>query len=137
MQIGAVQQYDPGLAGLSGQSVAAIRDRLLRESINEFIGLAFYGPMFKMMRNSAIKGDFGHGGRGEEVFQAQLDMELASRAGKASQSSLSEAFYTRMKRASDAQHKTVSMNGQSTSVQPERMLRQLQGRDGIGVGGLL
>lgn len=72
---------------------AAQRETALRQKVDEFVGLTFYGTLMKMTRNSALKGPYGHGGRGEEVFRAQLDQELAKRAGRASSSSLNEAVY--------------------------------------------
>ena len=54
------------------------------------------GEMLKIARGSALKGEFGHGGRGEEIFAAQLDQELARRAGRGARNSLSEAIYDRL-----------------------------------------
>jgi hypothetical protein len=67
----------------------------LRKQVDEFVGITFYGTMMKAMRNSTIKGKYGHGGRGEEVFQSQLDFELASRMGRSQHNSLNEAVYRR------------------------------------------
>lgn len=134
MQIGSIGQNNAGLAAASGPSAASLRDQLLRKSIEEFVGMAFYGPLLKMMHNSAIKGEFGHGGRGEEVFQGQLDLELASRAGKASKSSLTEAFYSRMKRVGNAQHRSAPE--EIGLDRREEMLKRLEGLSIIGPGGL-
>ena len=67
--------------------------RHLRTKIDEFIGIAFYGELLKAMRNSPLKGEYGHGGRGEEVFAGQLHMELAQSAGRARSSPLTDAIY--------------------------------------------
>jgi hypothetical protein len=134
MQIGSVGQNNAGLTAANGPSAASLRDQLLRKNVDEFVGMAFYSPMLKTMHNSTIKGDFGHGGRGEEVFQGQLDMELASRAGKATQSSLSEAIYSRMKRVTDAQHGTTPQVAELN--RGEDLLERLAGLNAIGSGGL-
>ena len=55
----------------------------LREVADQVVGQIFYGTMLRQMRKSAFKGKYGHGGRGEEVFQAQLHDVLATRAGGA------------------------------------------------------
>lgn len=76
------------------------RDELLRQRVDELVGLTFYGTLLKTMRNSPLKGPYGHGGRGEEVFRGQLDLLLAQQAGRASRFSLNEAIYRRLSKAS-------------------------------------
>lgn len=71
------------------------RKAALRQMSEEMVGATFFGQMLKSSRNSPLKGTFGHGGRGEDVFGAQLDLELARRAGRGMKNSLSEAIYRR------------------------------------------
>ena len=82
-----------------GPSVAA--GRKLRTKIDEFVGIVFYGELLKAMQNNPLKGKYGHGGRGEEVFAGQLHQELAQRAGRARSSPLSDAIYKRYIRQAD------------------------------------
>jgi hypothetical protein len=49
----------------------------VRERFNQFVGETFYGQMIKAMRSTVGKPAYFHGGRGEEVFRAQLDQTLA------------------------------------------------------------
>ena len=70
----------------------------LDEAAKQIVGSVFYGTMLKTMRESEMRGNFGHGGRGEEVFAAQLDGVIAERAGKASQGGLAEFLYQRLER---------------------------------------
>jgi hypothetical protein len=81
-----------------GQSVeeAQQREKLLRQRADEFVGITFYGTLMKLMRNSSLKGPYGHGGRGEEVFGGQLDMVLAQRMGEASRFDLGQAVYRQL-----------------------------------------
>jgi Rod binding domain-containing protein len=65
----------------------------LRETADKLVGSVFYGTMLKAMRNSKIKGPYGHGGRGEEVFGAQLDGLYAEQMGRAQHSGLQQAVY--------------------------------------------
>ncbi len=74
----------------------------LREAINEVIGSVFFAPMLRTMRSSSIKGSFGHGGRGEEIFQGQLDQMLSERAGKATSFELSDVLFNRFSTAAAA-----------------------------------
>lgn len=88
-----------GPAALVGANTQQ-RQVLLRQAVDEMVGVTFFAPMLKMAHNSAIKGKYGHGGRGEEIFQGQLDLELAKRAGRGMKSGLSETIYNRyVKRA--------------------------------------
>ena len=64
----------------------------LREAVNRVVGSVFYGTLLQQMRASSLKGTYGHGGRGEEVFAAQLDQVLAERAGQAGRSNIGEAI---------------------------------------------
>jgi len=66
--------------------------RPLREAVNRVVGSVFYGTLLQQMRASSLKGTYGHGGRGEEVFAAQLDQVLAERAGQAGRSNIGEAI---------------------------------------------
>jgi hypothetical protein len=72
------------------------RKAMLHQAAEEMVGVTFFGEMLKMARSSKLKGTFGHGGRGEEVFGAQLDQELARKAGSGMNNSLSEAIYNRL-----------------------------------------
>jgi hypothetical protein len=73
--------------------LAGRQQKQLREAVDEVVGITFYGQMFKMARNDPLKGQYGHGGRGEEVFGAQLDMELARLASRRTASGLNEAIF--------------------------------------------
>lgn len=50
----------------------------VRKHFTQFVGEAFYGQMIKAMRSTVDKPAYFHGGRGEEVFQGQLDQQLAT-----------------------------------------------------------
>ncbi len=49
----------------------------LRSWFNKAIGETFFGQMIKEMRKSLDTPAYFHGGRGEEVFQQQLDQIFA------------------------------------------------------------
>ncbi len=71
----------------------APRNKQLDEATRTLVGSVFYGALLKTMRDSEMKGEIGHGGRGEEVFGAQLDAMLAERAGKATKGGLADVIY--------------------------------------------
>ncbi|MHC5110819.1 MAG: hypothetical protein ACYTHJ_13190 [Planctomycetota bacterium] len=85
--------------------------RQLKKATGEVVGSIFYGSMFKMMRDSAIKGKFGHGGRGEQAFAAQLHDIYAKRMG-AQDNGLATVLYDRL----ETQQRLVS---EQTKLQRE------------------
>ncbi|HOW72466.1 MAG TPA: hypothetical protein PKY77_17850 [Phycisphaerae bacterium] len=72
-----------------------LRQRMLRQVADELVGATFFGPMLKMARENPFKGKIGHGGRGEDMFGAQLDMALAKRASISLKTDLSDAICKR------------------------------------------
>lgn len=65
----------------------------LKQSTRQVVGSVFYGTLLKSMRDSSMKGPYGHGGRGEEVFSAQLHNLLAEKMGEATNGGLADALY--------------------------------------------
>ncbi|MBN2560367.1 MAG: hypothetical protein JXQ75_05495 [Phycisphaerae bacterium] len=84
--------------GSSSPPASAAEDRLLRQRVGEFVGDVFYGTLIRQMQASKLKGEYFHGGRGEEVFQAQLGMELAQRMGRAIDDPIANRIYEAMSR---------------------------------------
>ena len=56
----------------------------LRDAFSNFVGQTFYSQMLGSMRKTVEKPAYFHGGRGEEMFQGQLDQILAEDMTKAS-----------------------------------------------------
>ncbi len=76
---------------------------MLRKTVGEMIGATFFGSMLKMAHNSRLEGKYGHGGRGERVFRAQLDQQFAQLAGgRLSNTSLVNAICDRLCRTKGA-----------------------------------
>lgn len=80
------------------------RDAVLRERVGEFVGNVFYGTLMKQMRSSTLKGKYFHGGRGEEVFNGQLNMELAKRMGQNVADPVAKQMYESIKRFAEKQN---------------------------------
>jgi len=85
-------------AAAGGSPVERDRSAVLRETIGGAVGSVFYGTLMKTMRNSKLQGAFGHGGRGEELFAAQLHTILAERMGARSPVGLVDSLYRRLER---------------------------------------
>lgn len=67
----------------------------LRRTIQKVTGAVFYGPLLRSARSAAGANGIGRGGRGESVFQGQLDQILVDRAGEASHHSLNALLFER------------------------------------------
>ena len=84
---------------MSQESVNAVRElHRLREVTGQVVGSVFFGTLLKTMRESELKGAYGHGGRGEEIFSAQLHGILAERMGATMRTGLGNAVYDRLQR---------------------------------------
>lgn len=77
----AVDSFGTALEKSPARAASAKRADM-REKVGDLVGNIFYGTLMRQMQDSKIKGEYFHGGRGEEVFQAQLGMELAKRMGQ-------------------------------------------------------
>ena len=65
----------------------------MRETLGKVVGSVFFGTLLGAMRSSTLKGSYGHGGRGEEVFAGQLHGMLAERMGMANSYGLGEGIF--------------------------------------------
>lgn len=73
---------------------AQVREAMeVRDAFSQFVGEAFFVQMFKAMRQTVDKPAYFHGGRGEEVFQSQLDQTMAEQLTQREGSRLSEAMF--------------------------------------------
>ncbi len=68
----------------------------LRHAAEQLVGITFFQTLLQSAHNSTLKGEYGHGGRGEEIFTAQLDVIFAERAAESSRFGLVDEIYARM-----------------------------------------
>lgn len=68
-------------------------DPALHKAFGDFVGQTFYGQMLSAMRKTVGPPAYFHGGRAEEVFQAQLDQVLAEKLSDASAETFAEPMY--------------------------------------------
>ncbi len=68
----------------------------LRQAAEQLVGITFFQTLLQSAHNSTLKGEIGHGGRGEEMFTAQLDVIFAERAAASSRFGLVDEIYARM-----------------------------------------
>jgi Rod binding domain-containing protein len=72
---------------------AQSKDQALRSAFEDFVGQTLFGETLKSMRKAQRKPAYFHGGRGEEIFQQQLDQVLAEKLSHASADKLAGPMY--------------------------------------------
>ena len=77
----------------------------MKEITGQVVGSVFFGTLLKTMRDSELKGSFGHGGRGEDVFAAQLHGLYAEQAGTSLSGGLKEVLFQNL----EAQQRRISL----------------------------
>lgn len=65
----------------------------LEDAFDDFVGQTFFSHLIKTMRSSVGKPAYFHGGRTEEIFQAQLDQKFTEEISKASAKDFSEPMF--------------------------------------------
>ena len=97
MITGLTSEHAAGAAGTQDRTATRMEtaDLKLKEAAGEVVGQIFFAPLLAQMRASNLKSEFGHGGRGEEVFGAQLDSLLANEIGKSKQSPIADVIWRR------------------------------------------
>lgn len=60
------------------------KDDPARQTFQQFVGETVFGQMLASLRKTVDKAPYMHGGRAEEVFQGQLDQELAKNLAESS-----------------------------------------------------
>jgi hypothetical protein len=88
----------------------------LHAAVGAVVGTTFYGTLMKQMRETRCKGAYGHGGRGEEVFAAQLHGLLAERMGEARRDPLQKAMVHQLQRRVKATSPGHSENTAETTT---------------------
>jgi Rod binding domain-containing protein len=83
------------MTNTSVQAVSQAPIAQLRQATDKLVGSLFYGTLLRQMRSSVLKGPYGHGGRGEEVFAGQLDQLFAERMGESRTTNLTDAVVRR------------------------------------------
>jgi len=76
-----------------GGKAAASGEDATKEAFQDFVGQTLFGQMLSSMRSTIGKPAYFHGGRGEEVFQQQLDEVLVEKISDASASTVADPMY--------------------------------------------
>ena len=68
-------------------------DDPLRDAFTQFVGQTFFGAMMASMRSTVGRPAYMHGGRGEEVFQKQLDAQMVEQLTESSAESFADPMF--------------------------------------------
>jgi peptidoglycan hydrolase FlgJ len=88
--LNGIKPLRPGVASASEQLESA---QEVRDTFRKFVGEAFFGQMMKAMRSTQGKPAYFHGGRGEEVFQSQLDQVMSEHMTEASADTIADPMF--------------------------------------------
>jgi peptidoglycan hydrolase FlgJ len=80
----------------TGTGQADVDDALaVRDAFTSFVGETFFSQMIKSMRSTTDKSAYFHGGKGEEIFTAQLDQVLSGEMTTASADQFANPMFER------------------------------------------
>ena len=71
-----------------------IMEITLQQAFQDFFAGTFYKQMFQSLRKMHSKPAYFHGGRAEEVFQSQMDQEVAENLARDQGSSFSDPMFS-------------------------------------------
>ena len=71
----------------------------LREAAEKLVSTTLIMPLFEQLRNDPLAANLIHGGRGEKIFQQQMDQVLSDRIAGATRFDLVDAVYKQLSTA--------------------------------------
>ena len=77
MSVGTVQQSGAGMVQSRAEQLKQSVLRDLRHAAEQLVGMTFFQTLMQTAENTALKGKYGHGGRGEEIFREQMNTIFA------------------------------------------------------------
>jgi len=86
----------PNLELLAQRGVQQPTDVALqaKEKFQEFVAGTFYSLMLKALHKTHDKPAYFHGGQAEEIFQGQMDQQVATELSKSNGAAFSDSLFT-------------------------------------------
>ena len=75
----------------------------LREAAEKLVATTLIMPMFEQLRNDPLATNLFHGGRGEKIFQQQMDQVLSDRIAGATRFDLVDSVYKQLSAAANGE----------------------------------
>ncbi len=88
----------------------------LKKTFQEFVGGTFYQLMLKSLHEMHDKPAYLHGGQAEDIFQSQLDQEIATHLAHTSGAHFSEGLFQQFRLKNAARTNSNSQNANRTNV---------------------
>lgn len=85
------------------------KEAQLREAAEKLVSTTLIMPLFEQLRNDPLAVNLVHGGRGEKIFQQQMDQVLSDRIAGATRFDLVDAVYKHLSKA--VKGETLNTNG--------------------------
>lgn len=105
--------YDPS------QSKPTSNELEVKETFQDFVAGTFFKQMLKAMRKTHDKAAYFHGGQAEDIFQGQMDQQIAESLAKDHGKTFSDPLFRSFqinlhnKRTAKTSSQTVSVSGRS------------------------
>lgn len=90
MNLNSAQMTVPGTGSADVDHALSVR-----KAFTSFVGETFFSQMIKSMRSTTDKPAYFHGGKGEEIFTAQLDQVLSEEMTTASADRFANPMFER------------------------------------------
>lgn len=89
-------------------------DMQLKEKFQEFVAGTFYAQMLKALHETHDKPAYFHGGQAEEIFQGQMDQQVATELSKSHGAAFSDPLF-------------VTFQNQLKGIRPEALTQRTTG----------
>jgi Rod binding domain-containing protein len=106
---------------------------LLKEKFQDFVAGTFYTQMLKALHSTHGKAAYFHGGQAEEIFQSQMDQQvaenLARNHGEAFADQLFTVFKNKLEYKNQLQARPTDQTPTQTQTKPEPTTPSAQAAD--------
>jgi len=89
----AAATKSPAAALTSPGATKSAKPEELQDAFGDFVGNTFFSQLISSMRKTVDKPAYFHGGRGEEVFQGQLDQMLAEKLSDSTKEQFAQPMF--------------------------------------------
>jgi Rod binding domain-containing protein len=99
-------------------SAGGARHAQLEEKAQQFVATAFFGEMFRQMRESPFKSEVMSGGRAGDAYSGMLHQTLAERMGRGAGRSLVESIVKSLQKQTENQARRSFSDQSKLNVAP-------------------
>jgi Rod binding domain-containing protein len=109
-------------------------DKLVKQT-QQWVGLTFFAPMLKQMRESPFRADWLDGGRGGQAFAEMYDEQLSMRMARGAGSKLVNSIVRRIEGKKAYQNQiNMKLNSEREGADRMKEMAGFLSREGLGAG---